>query len=44
MRFLIVKYKDMFRAGSTVVNKEFLDERLASGKLTQEEYNYIIAE
>ena len=43
MRSFVESLRILYKRGSTAVNKTFLDKLLSDGKITQEEYDYIIA-
>ncbi len=43
MRTLVESLRRLYMVGSATVTLQKLDEMLASGKITQEEYNYIVA-
>lgn len=40
MRFLIERYRDLYVQGEVPI--EYFNKKLKEGKITQEEYNYII--
>lgn len=44
MSIMVESLKRLYEAGSPRVTKEFLEKRLETGKITEEEYNYIIGE
>ena len=43
MRSFVESLRILYRRGSTAVTLDFLKKLLADGKITQEEYDYIIA-
>ena len=44
MRSYVIALRTLYKRGSKVVTKDFLDKQLSDGKITQEEYDYIIAD
>jgi hypothetical protein len=44
MRSYVIALRTLYKRGSKAVTKDFLDKQLADSKITQEEYDYIIAD
>ena len=44
MRAYVKALRNLYKRGSTFVTLAFLQKQLSDGKITQEEYDYIIAD